>query len=173
MYFEACLMGRKYKLDVIETVSHWKIGIQQENKAWSFCNIPKSDFQSTEKSISFLFQGSSYLIDIIGSNTEFNVYTRGSYRNIQIYNEQMLLHESLKHNQVVDETETLLTKIPGKILQIFVKPGEKIEAGQPLLIIEAMKMENELLASGSGCVKEIRVSVGQNVDAGTVLVVFE
>ncbi len=62
--------------------------------------------------------------------------------------------------------------MPGKILDIKVKPGDKVKNGDILVILEAMKMENEIVAPIDGTVKEIRVNVGDNVDRGAVLVVI-
>lgn len=63
--------------------------------------------------------------------------------------------------------------MPGKVVAIKVKPGDKVEAGQTLLVLEAMKMQNELTATGAGTVRDVRVSVGQNVETKDVLVVLE
>jgi biotin carboxyl carrier protein len=59
--------------------------------------------------------------------------------------------------------------IPGLIKQIFVAPDEVVEAGQPLLILEAMKMENEIRAPRAGAVTQLNASVGQSVALNEVL----
>lgn len=64
------------------------------------------------------------------------------------------------------------SSMPGKVLKILCKTGDKIEAGQPILIIEAMKMENEIRAKHAGVVEEIPVQPGQKVETGEVLVKF-
>ncbi len=63
--------------------------------------------------------------------------------------------------------------LPGTIIKILVSPGDEVRAGDTLLILEAMKMENEIVAPSSGKVKEVRVSEGQRVETGDVLVVLE
>ncbi len=63
--------------------------------------------------------------------------------------------------------------LPGNITKILVSEGDAVRAGDTLLILEAMKMENEIVAPSSGKVKEIRVSEGQRVETGDVLVVLE
>ncbi|HZY40592.1 MAG TPA: biotin/lipoyl-containing protein [Anaerolineae bacterium] len=60
--------------------------------------------------------------------------------------------------------------IPGRIKVVFVKSDDRVEAGQPLLILEAMKMENEIRAPRSGVVNHLNVSVGQNVTLNEVLI---
>ena len=67
-------------------------------------------------------------------------------------------------------SQNVMSPIPGKIVAVLVEPGEAVEEGQPVLIMEAMKMENELRAGCAGTVGEINVAPGENVDGGRVLV---
>jgi len=59
--------------------------------------------------------------------------------------------------------------MPGRVVKVLVTEGEPVEAGKPLVVVEAMKMENELAADAPGMVQAIRVVAGQTVDAGAVL----
>ena len=63
--------------------------------------------------------------------------------------------------------------MPGKIVRVLVKAGDQVTARQGLVVVEAMKMENELRAARDGRVRELSVAEGQSVDAGTVLLVVE
>jgi biotin carboxyl carrier protein len=62
--------------------------------------------------------------------------------------------------------------MPGKIVRVLVKPGNPVRARQALVVIEAMKMENELRAARDGTVAEVQATEGVSVDAGAVLVVI-
>ena len=62
--------------------------------------------------------------------------------------------------------------LPGAVLKINVAEGDSIEEGDVLLVLEAMKMENEIVAPQAGVVKQILVSQGTTVDTGDVLVVL-
>jgi biotin carboxyl carrier protein len=66
----------------------------------------------------------------------------------------------------------IVAPMPGRIVKVLVKPNEGVSARQPLVVIEAMKMENELRAPRSGTVAEVRVAEGSSVEANTVLVVL-
>jgi len=68
--------------------------------------------------------------------------------------------------------QRILAPMPGKIVRVLVKPGEAAAARQPLVVIEAMKMENELRATRAGTVAEVLAREGASVDAGTLLVVI-
>ena len=60
--------------------------------------------------------------------------------------------------------------MPGKVLKVLVRDGDLVEAGQPLVVIEAMKMETTLAAESAATVKHVRVEEGQTVDHGAVLI---
>jgi biotin carboxyl carrier protein len=62
--------------------------------------------------------------------------------------------------------------MPGKILSVNVKAGDKVEAGDVLLILEAMKMQNEIMAPEDGTVSEVRVNAGDTVTTGDVMVIL-
>lgn len=68
--------------------------------------------------------------------------------------------------------EKVVAPMPGKILKINVSEGDTIKEGDTLLILEAMKMENEIFAETSGKIKKINVSVNDMVDTGNVLVII-
>ena len=69
--------------------------------------------------------------------------------------------------------QRIVAPMPGKIVRVLVQSGETVQARQPVVVIEAMKMENELRAAGGGTVAEIRASEGTSVDAGALLVVIQ
>ena len=64
---------------------------------------------------------------------------------------------------------TVNSPMPGNILSVNVKDGDAIKAGQLLMILEAMKMENEILAPADGTVSNVSVAKGSTVEAGTLL----
>jgi biotin carboxyl carrier protein len=63
--------------------------------------------------------------------------------------------------------------ISGKIVAVHAKVGAKVKEGDPICILESMKMENPILSPATGTVKEIKVSVGQAVKTGDVLAIIE
>lgn len=173
MYFEAELKGKKYKVDVIEHKASWKVSMQEEGKDWIHYDISKNDYKEAEQYISFLFGGKSYLVDVIGQDTEYTVFTRNSFRTIKVFNDEMLLHESLKKGGGFGGDQELKSGMPGKIIEIFAKEGDIVKANKPLLIMEAMKMENEMRATRDVKIKEVKVKQGDSVESGAVLIRFE
>lgn len=172
MYFEAESDGVKYQVSVSESKSHWKVGMRQDEKDWIYYDICKSDYVSLDDTVSFIFKDSSYLIDVINKGTEYTVYTRGVFKTFKVYNEEALLHESLKAGGGMGAGAQLTSGMPGKIVKVFVKPGDMLKEGDPILIMEAMKMENEMRAAADVKIKEILVKEGENVESGATLVTF-
>jgi biotin carboxyl carrier protein len=70
-------------------------------------------------------------------------------------------------------SDRLVAPMPGKVVRVLVKAGDHVAARQPLVVVEAMKMENELRAGREGTVAEVRAREGQSVDAGALLVVIQ
>lgn len=66
--------------------------------------------------------------------------------------------------------DAMTAPMPGTILKILVNPGESVQENQPLMILEAMKMENEIVAGKSGIVAGIYVSTGDMVNPGDALI---
>jgi len=69
--------------------------------------------------------------------------------------------------------QRVTSPMPGKVVRLLVKAGDEIKARQGLVVVEAMKMENELRAARDGRVREVSVAEGQSVDAGTLLLIVE
>jgi biotin carboxyl carrier protein len=67
----------------------------------------------------------------------------------------------------------VIAPMPGRIVKVLVKAGDRVARGQGLVVVEAMKMENELRAPREGTVAAVRVSEGMSVEASAVLVVVE
>ena len=63
--------------------------------------------------------------------------------------------------------------IPGSILEVLVRPGQRITCGDPLLVLEAMKMQNDVCAKCDGSIKQVLVKPGQKVSKGDLLVQIE
>jgi biotin carboxyl carrier protein len=68
--------------------------------------------------------------------------------------------------------QRILASMSGKVVRVLVQQGQAVQARQPLVVVEAMKMENELSAGHDGTVADIAVRDGQSVDAGALLIVI-
>ena len=75
-------------------------------------------------------------------------------------------------SSAMEGRQNVTAPMPGKVVRILVKSGEKIALGQGLLIVEAMKMQNEIKAAKEGTVEKMMVQEGQPVNAGEVLAII-
>jgi biotin carboxyl carrier protein len=69
--------------------------------------------------------------------------------------------------------QRIVAPMPGRVRRVLAAPGDQVQVRQPVVVVEAMKMENELRSPKTGRVKEVAVSAGVSVEAGRVLMVIE
>jgi|SRR5579875_997146 biotin carboxyl carrier protein len=125
--------------------------------------------------------GSSFLA-VVGTRTfDFSISAEGdelvliSRRGI---NRVTLVDRSRRRlraggERVVTGRIELKAMMPGRVVNVLVQPGDEVAADQGIVVVEAMKMENELKTPKAGKVLEIKVSVGQAVEKGEILAVIE
>ncbi len=70
-------------------------------------------------------------------------------------------------------TDRVMAPMPGTIIKLLIKEGDQVKRNQPLVIVEAMKMENEVLAPADAVVEKILVTAGQQVGFGEPLIMFQ
>ena len=112
------------------------------------------------------------LLDIDGKNVTISI--NGRKESYEIKDSLDLLVDQLglavTSNEKVD---SVIAPMPGLVLKLMVNSGEEVEEGQPLLILEAMKMENVIKSPTAGIIKSIDVEVGAAVEKKKVLITFE
>ncbi len=81
--------------------------------------------------------------------------------------------QALESMGVAAGSGTIAADIPGLVLEVKVSEGQKVHQGEPVIVVEAMKMQNELCAGVTGTVTAVPVAPGQTVNPGDVLVVIE
>jgi biotin carboxyl carrier protein len=82
-------------------------------------------------------------------------------------------HEIARNETARNPLHQVKSPLPGVIIQLFVKEGDKLKRGDKILVYEAMKMENNLIAEKDGTVKSLKVKLGDNVLQGDVLLEME
>jgi biotin carboxyl carrier protein len=69
--------------------------------------------------------------------------------------------------------QKVVAPMPGRVVRVLVTAGDEVQTRQPVVVVEAMKMENELRSPKTGRVKDVPVAAGASVEAGRVLMVIE
>jgi biotin carboxyl carrier protein len=103
----------------------------------------------------------------------FEVHVGGRVVPVQVHNGHARGARGRHGVGAADGPVRVTAPMPGKIVRVLVKPGDDVKARQGLVVVEAMKMENELRAARDGRVRLVAVEEGQSVEAGTVLVEIE
>lgn len=105
---------------------------------------------------------------------KYSIRINGAYYEVSLKSDvELLIDELGLLANVASVSNELVAPMPGLIVDIMVKTGSKIQKGDGLLVLEAMKMENSLTASRDGIVKSVLVNISDAVDKGTVLIEFE
>ena len=103
----------------------------------------------------------------------WDLHIRGNRLTVEVVDERTrAIREMTGGHEVVAE-RTVVAPMPGLVLRVEVQVGDRVQAGQGVVIVEAMKMENELKAPGDGMIAKVQVEAGQTVEKGTVLLVLE
>jgi pyruvate carboxylase subunit B len=104
----------------------------------------------------------------------FDVHVAGRHYTVQVVDERTrAIREMTGRGGAPRGPRPLRAPMPGMVVRIEVQPGQTVQPGQGVVIVEAMKMENELKAETGGVVSRIHVAPGKAVEKGAVLVEFE
>jgi biotin carboxyl carrier protein len=123
----------------------------------------------SETELSLIIDGRSFVAIIVKA---------GKKRSVSIGGEQYTIEEVGEDDAEVKPAggsahEALASPMPGKVIKVRVRDGESVKKGMSLVIVEAMKMENEIRASRDSLVKKVLVKEGDVVEAGAALVDLE
>ncbi len=122
----------------------------------------------------FRLNGKSFLVQIQHINDMYHVNIDGEVFDIRVEDERMrTLRELVQKATHASGEQIIAAPIPGLITGIKIKEGDQISSGDSLLVLEAMKMENEIKSQFSGTVKKIMIEVGAAVEKDQKLLVIE
>jgi len=126
----------------------------------------------SEGSYSFLLGGASYLVEVGEEGGQLLVEIGGEAYRLRIEEALRARLRSRIEGARRLGAQIVRAPMPGRVVGLLVSRGDQVTAGSGLVIIEAMKMENELRAAAAGEVKEIKVVPGEAVTAGQILMVI-
>jgi biotin carboxyl carrier protein len=122
---------------------------------------------------SLIIDGISYEVSIDEKDDIYDVAIGEDSFSIEVLDEKRERLRGLKRPQISDGVQVISTIMPGKVIKIFHREGDKIKRGEPVVVIAAMKMENEMRSPKDGVVISIKVKEGETVEGGGILAVIE
>jgi len=119
---------------------------------------------------SLLIGGRSYEVRVAPGATGLDVTLDGATVPVEVRHPLEKLVQSSQQGHRAAQGETVAAPMPGLVVALRVKPGDRVTAGQPVAVVEAMKMQNELVARHGGVVSEVLVVERASVAAGQPLI---
>jgi len=123
-----------------------------------------------------LYENKSYRAEVVKADTATKTYTlkiNGRMYPVEVKDKFDLLLEKMGMLKTgAGKLNHVKAPMPGLIVDLRVQTGDTVKPGDPLLVLEAMKMENIIKSSGEGTVKKVKVKKGDSVDKGQVLIEF-
>jgi glutaconyl-CoA/methylmalonyl-CoA decarboxylase subunit gamma len=119
-----------------------------------------------------VIQGQSFVVDLDQRRTGIHASVGASEATLQVEDalRRRLSQAAGGGRASTQRGESIRAPIAGKVVKVLVTQGDQVEAGKPVIVLEAMKMENELVAERGGTVAAIHKAAGQAVDTGDLLV---
>src|SRR5947209_4549394 len=122
---------------------------------------------------SLIVDNRSFEIEVDHTEDEYRVLVDGRNYHVHLVDERRMLVGGTQSGVQLQGRQKVSVPMPGKVVAVLVSEGDKVEKGQGLVIVEAMKMENEVRSPIAGEVKEIKVKTGDAVEGGAVLLIVE
>ncbi len=120
-----------------------------------------------------LIDGQSYDVDTTQTKEDWAVLLRGQVFERRVFDQRKLRMAQATGKGLSNNDPELKTPMAGRVVTALVEPGQAVEEGQGVVVVEAMKMENELKAHRDGVIGAIKVEPGQTVEVGAVLLTIE
>lgn len=165
MIYEVTIAEKVYRVELVRTEQEWKCKLDGRE-------LPLDVVSAQDGMLSLLLQGKSYEVKQETVGAESNVIVGQERFSVSVRDPR-----SFRSRRRSGASEQGVMKIkapmPGKVVRILAPAGTQVEIGQSVVVIEAMKMQNELKAPKTGVVKKISVAEGAAVEAGQALAEVE
>ena len=161
MTYEVIIDDQSYRVELARSGSSWRCNLNGRE-------LPVDVIFSQTGVLSLLVNGKSYEVKQEAAGAESNIVV-GHERFRAAVRDPRSLRSRRRAQDSGQGVKRILAPMPGKVVRILALPGTEVEAGQPVLVIEAMKMQNELKSPKKGKVNRLAVGEGAAVEAGQVL----
>ncbi len=157
------LGGRETEVEVDEADGMLFLELEGRRLEADFHPLPDGEVYS------LLVDGRSHEVSV-WAGERLEVQHRGHVYPVEVRHPLEKSLRQVQRKRPGGGSPSIVAPMPGLVVAVHVKAGERVRAGSPLVVVEAMKMQNELTAPADGVVREVRVRPRQSVEAGQVLV---
>ena len=164
MTYDVNIDGKNYRLELNRADGRWECRLDGQK-------VELDAVLTRRDVLSILIDGKAYEVKRERTATDMHLWV-GSIR----YAAQLRDPRSLRGRTSADDgkgPKKLLAPMPGKVVRVLVKENAEVEAGQGVVVVEAMKMQNEIKSPKKGVVRKLMASEGANVNSGDVLAIVE
>jgi biotin carboxyl carrier protein len=165
MTYEVSVDGKNYQLELNKVEGRWECRLDGEN-------VEVDAVIARPNVMSIILRGTAYEVKRERTAADMHYWVKSARFAVDVRDPRSLRSRRAKAGGV-EGPQKLLAPMPGKIVRVIVPVGQEVDAGQGVLVIEAMKMQNELKSPKKGVVKQLMVSEGTSVTAGEVLAIVE
>ncbi len=165
MTYDVAIDGKQYRLELDRADGQWTCRLDGREV--------KLDAVITRHNVlSLLIEGTSYEIKREVSPTDVHLWVGSTRYGVELRDPRSLRSRRAEGEEA-DGVQKIVAPMPGKVVRILARQGEHVKAGEGVIVVEAMKMQNELKSPRQGIVQKIAVVEGAAVNAGDVLVIVE
>lgn len=165
MIYDVNVEGKRHRLELSVTNGSWRCRIDGQEKEIEVALV-------SPNTLSLLMAGVTYNISRESSGADIHIWVESRRWKVELQDPR-----SWRGRKKLTESEAgpikLMASMPGKVVRVLVTENAEIKAGDGVLVVEAMKMQNEIKSPRKGIVQKIAVSEGDNVNAGEVLAIIE
>jgi len=165
MTYEVSIDGKNHRLDLIKVDGRWECTLDGEK-------INVDAVIARPNVMSLIVDGQAFEVKREQSATDLHLWVKNARFAVDVRDPRSLRSRRAAAGGV-EGPQKLVAPMPGKIVRVLAPAGTAVTAGQGVLVIEAMKMQNELKSPKEGTVKQIVVAEGASVAAGETLAIVE
>jgi acetyl-CoA/propionyl-CoA carboxylase biotin carboxyl carrier protein len=167
MDYRITIGDRDEKVRIEEQNGHYIVSIGEKTYQVDAVRLGGSS------TLSLLIEGRSAEAEMVALDEGYLVHLPTRSIEVEVQNEVLAGAGTRRRKAHASGMLEVASPMPGLVIEIKAQPGERVAAGQPLVIVEAMKMRNEFAAHASAVVKEVKIKPGQTVTGGQVLMTLE
>jgi biotin carboxyl carrier protein len=165
MIYDVSIDGKTHRVEVVRTNGGWSCKLDDKD-------VPVNVISAGNGVLSLLLDGKSYEVKRESGPTGAHIWVGSNRYAMEVRDPRCLRHRR-GAGYAEDGPRKLLAPMPGKVVRVLVEEHAAVEAGQGVVVVEAMKMQNEIKSPKKGMVQKLTAAVGASVNAGDVLAIVD